>query len=288
MKLQADVPMDDGVRRIQRFWNDFAEVYTAEANKTLTIQGSRVLHAHMDLDTATRVLEVGAGAGLGTEDILSRLSPHAALLATDLAPEMLQRLERRLAPYQATRKIDVALANAQELRGLENGAFDRYIASLVLQLTPDPNAMLQEAARVLAEDGIAGFVIWGAPEHSGVDTLPSDMEKALDIGGRGALHPNFNLGLRLDELKATIKSIGFRHVVSWPVLLVEEKWDGARNASAYDALEPVTLADFDGDAAAADAFRVRRHVCLTQHSNEWLATREMPIGLEVYIILARK
>ncbi|KDO30781.1 hypothetical protein SPRG_04682 [Saprolegnia parasitica CBS 223.65] len=67
-------------------------VYTAEANKTLTIQGSRVLHTHMNLDTATRMLEFGAGAG--TEDILSRLSPHATLLITDLAPAMLPRLKR--------------------------------------------------------------------------------------------------------------------------------------------------------------------------------------------------
>ncbi|KDO17754.1 hypothetical protein SPRG_16781 [Saprolegnia parasitica CBS 223.65] len=53
MMRQADVPMDDSVRQIQRFWNGFAEVYTAEANKTLTIQGSRILHAHMVLDTVT-------------------------------------------------------------------------------------------------------------------------------------------------------------------------------------------------------------------------------------------
>ncbi|RLO10987.1 hypothetical protein DYB28_009611, partial [Aphanomyces astaci] len=49
---------------------------------------------------------------------------------------------------------------AQDLK-LPDASVDRYISTLVLQLVPDPDAMLRESHRVLGSGGVAGFVIWG-------------------------------------------------------------------------------------------------------------------------------
>ncbi|KAG3231962.1 hypothetical protein PI124_g22944, partial [Phytophthora idaei] len=57
-------------------------------------------------------------------------------------------------------------ANGHDLAEIATGSMDRYVASLCLQLAPDPDAMLREAKRVLTSDGIAGFTIWGSPERS--------------------------------------------------------------------------------------------------------------------------
>ncbi|KDO27048.1 hypothetical protein SPRG_07759 [Saprolegnia parasitica CBS 223.65] len=283
------IPLDDAVRQVQTFWNNFSETYTDMANKRMTIQGSSALHAHMELDDATSILEIGAGAGVGTMDMLSRLSTEreTRVLTTDLSPEMLQRLEARIAPFHGKAKVDVALANAQELQGLEDASFDRYIASLVLQLTPDPDAMLREAYRVLMPKGLAGFVIWGSPEHSGLFTIPSMMEKELDIGNRGAMHGNFALGLKLDELKAKMHKLGFSSVISWPFLCIAEKWSGERNAEYHNQMYPLSPDAFPDDAARLAAQR-QRFETMTRLSNEWFATKGMPIGLEVYLIVARK
>ncbi|OQS00776.1 hypothetical protein ACHHYP_02693 [Achlya hypogyna] len=275
------LPLDDSVRQVQNFWNNFAETYTATANTLFTIQGSSQLHSHMELDSATSVLEIGAGAGIGTMDILSRLKKTARLLTTDLAPEMLQRLETRVSPFQDTVRVDVALANAQDLQGIADASFDRYIASLVLQLTPNPDAMLKEAVRVLLPGGLAGFVIWGNPEHSGLFTIPAAMEKELQIGNRGAEHGNFKLGRNLAQLKETMRSIGFQSVVSWPLLCVAEKWSGKSNADYHERMYPLPA---DADASV----QAKRHEVMTRLSTEWLETKGMPIGLEVYLIIARK
>ncbi|OQS04665.1 hypothetical protein THRCLA_03120 [Thraustotheca clavata] len=284
------IPVDDAVRQVQAFWDSYSESYTTKINEHMTIQCARALHSYMELDTAKNILEIGAASGIGTLDILSRLSSKNStkIHATDLSPEMVKRLETRIAPLNQKENITLSLANAQELKGHADASYDRYIASLVLQLTPDHNAMLQETYRVLEDNGLAGFVIWGAPENSGVFTLPGAMNKELDVGSRGALHPNFNLGLQLDQLKANMKKLGFRNVVSWPFLCVVEKWSGDAFATSQFNAHPLQKEDFGGDEAKLEEMKTKCHAKLTRLANEWLATKQTPIGLEVYLIIARK
>lgn len=170
------------------------------------------------------------------------------------------------------------MRTGQNLSTVETGSVDRFVSNLCLQLTPDPDALLREARRVLTTDGggVAGFTIWGRPEFSGVFTIDTAASKELGIGD-GAEHSNFALGSDLGALRARFAAAGFSQVRVWPYQCVLELWSGEEYAKFLDAMGPpcdVTL-------------RARRFEVLKRMGDEWLASKGFPIGLEVYIITAK-
>jgi len=91
------------------------------------------------------VLEVGVGTG-------KNLPFHPTgirVVALDLSPRMLQRAARRAAPG---RDVDLVLGDAQRLP-FRDGAFDAAAATFVFCSVPDPVAGLEEARRVVREEG---------------------------------------------------------------------------------------------------------------------------------------
>lgn len=153
---------------------------------------------------------------------------------------------------------------------------DRYIACLGLQLVPDVSAMLREARRVLTTDGIAGFVIWGRPEKSGIYSVCGRANAELNIEGGGE-HPYFALSKDLPALRRQFKDAGFSRMRLWPYQSAVECWSGEEFAHFLDGLRPV----------ADEAARPRRFELAKQMADEWLEANEFPLGLEVYIIVAK-
>ncbi|TYZ56855.1 hypothetical protein PybrP1_000779, partial [[Pythium] brassicae (nom. inval.)] len=86
---------------------------------------------------------------------------------------------------------------------------------MCLHVTPDPDAMLREARRVLTKDGVAGFTIWGRPEKCGIFAIEAETEKELGLG-EGLTKPNFALGSDLVALRARFAAAGFSRVCIWP------------------------------------------------------------------------
>ncbi len=116
--------------------------------------------AQLGITRTDRVLLVGAGTGLDLE-----LIPAAGhVLATDLTPAMVRRLEQRLQrsglPGEA-RRMD-----AQEM-DLPDASFDKVVLNLILAVVPEPVKVLREAERVLKPGGrmvvFDKFVPPGAP-----------------------------------------------------------------------------------------------------------------------------
>ena len=99
------VEMTDRLEITRTTWNDFAVRFTETANKRMTLQCAQHLHSHMQLDCAQNVLEVAAGAGLGSLDIVQYLLegrsklPHdfkRTFTVTDLSPVMIGMAETNL------------------------------------------------------------------------------------------------------------------------------------------------------------------------------------------------
>ncbi|KAG6610841.1 Mitochondrial Carrier (MC) Family [Phytophthora cinnamomi] len=273
---------------MRKNWSNFAAVYTETANKSMTLQCAQHLHSFMQLDGAQNVLEIAAGAGLGSLDVAQRMLHgrselhHGAkrtFTVTDLSPVMIRMAEENLRTVNTSIiEINCREANGQDLAEVAAGCVDRYIASLCLQLAPDPDAMLREANRVLTPDGIAGFTIWGSPDRSGNFTINAAANKELGLEENTAEHSNFAMGRDLPALRRQFAEAGFKHVQIWPFQCVVELWSGKQFAKLHLDMFPLE----DGQ----EELRARRFSVVERMANEWLA-KGAPIGLETYIIVAR-
>ena len=105
------------------------------------------------LSPDARVLEVGCGAGYGTELILRRFAA-ARVDAIDLDPAMIARAQARLAPYRD--RVHLATGSATDLRAALNaddGSYDAVFDFGIIHHIPDWRGAVAEAARVLSPGG---------------------------------------------------------------------------------------------------------------------------------------
>jgi SAM-dependent methyltransferase len=98
-----------------------------------------------------RVLELGPGPGAFSLDAARMLGIKGRLIAADIQPEMISRLERR-ARDAGVENIEMHVASAYELP-LEDGSVDRAFLVTVLPEIPDRVRALSELRRVLKPGG---------------------------------------------------------------------------------------------------------------------------------------
>jgi phosphatidylethanolamine/phosphatidyl-N-methylethanolamine N-methyltransferase len=95
-----------------------------------------------------RILEVGVGTGISLPDY--RRSNR--LIGVDLSEPMLRKAQERVASETLDHVDGVAVMDAQRL-GFPDGAFDVVVAQYVITVVPDPEATLDEFARVARPGG---------------------------------------------------------------------------------------------------------------------------------------
>jgi len=119
-----------------------------------------------------RILEVGVGTGLSLRDY----SWTNRLIGVDLSAPMLRKAKARVAEHSLSNVEGLAVMDAQHL-GFQDAVFDVVVAQYVITAVPDPEATLDEFARVLkpggeiilvnhlgAESGLRAFLErWFAP-----------------------------------------------------------------------------------------------------------------------------
>src|SRR6266568_1745687 len=95
-----------------------------------------------------RILEVGVGTGISLPDY----DRGVRLVGVDLSEPMLRKARARIAAEALAHVEGLAVMDAQRL-GFRDAAFDVVVAQYVITVVPDPDATLDEFARVVRPGG---------------------------------------------------------------------------------------------------------------------------------------
>ena len=107
-----------------------------------------------------RILEVGVGTGLSLPDY----AKSNRLVGVDLSVPMLRKAKVRVRQYDLANVEGLAVMDAQHL-GFADAVFDVVVAQYVITAVPDPDATLDEFARVVKPGGEIVLV-----NHLGAET----------------------------------------------------------------------------------------------------------------------
>ena len=140
--------------------------------------------SQLDLQSGSRVAELGAGSGAYTLAAARAVGEHGKVFAVEVQKELLGRLERE-ARAQRTFNIETLWGDAEQAGGthLADSACDAVIIANVLFQASDKGALAREAARLLKGRGRVLVVDW-AGSYGGAGPAPSAVvskQKAQEI-----------------------------------------------------------------------------------------------------------
>ena len=95
-----------------------------------------------------RILEVGVGTGIS----LPGYSPQNRIIGIDLSEAMLRKARRRVAELALTNVEKLEVMDAEHL-SFADASFDVVVANHVISTVPNPEAVLDECARMLRPGG---------------------------------------------------------------------------------------------------------------------------------------
>ena len=95
-----------------------------------------------------RILEVGVGTGIS----LPGYSRQNRIIGIDLSEEMLRKAQRRVAELSLTNVETLEVMDAEHL-SFADASFDAVVATHVISTVPNPEAALDECARMLRPGG---------------------------------------------------------------------------------------------------------------------------------------
>lgn len=110
-------------------------------------QGRRTAIAAADR-VGGRILEVGVGTGIS----LPKYSTGNRIVGVDISPEMLRKARQRVTELPLTNVERLEVMDAEHLL-FPDGSFDAVVASHVISTVPNPQAALDECARMLRPGG---------------------------------------------------------------------------------------------------------------------------------------
>lgn len=161
------------------FWASKATDWTALA-ETVAPTADRFNNPLLDacgLSEGDRVLDLASGAGEPALSAADRVGPGGQVVATDLAPGMLQGLKAR----GGADRLHLVASDMQRLP-FSDRLFDRVCCRFGIMFVPDPVAALCEIRRVLRPGGKTAFVVWETQaEQTMFRALAAAVETAADI-----------------------------------------------------------------------------------------------------------
>jgi phosphatidylethanolamine/phosphatidyl-N-methylethanolamine N-methyltransferase len=109
-----------------------------------------------------RILEVGVGTGISLPDY----ARHNTIVGVDLSEPMLRKAHTRVAEHGLKNIESLSVMDAMNM-ALPDGSFDVVVAQFVITAVPNPEATLDEFARVIKPGGEIVLV-----NHIGAESGP--------------------------------------------------------------------------------------------------------------------
>ena len=163
----------------------------------------------------SRVLDVAAGAGEQSIGAARRAGPSGRVLATDIAPALLERAAAD-AKAAGLSNLETLELDGEALDTLPAGSFDAAISRVGLIYFPDQQRALAGMRRALRPGGRISAVVYSTPERNAFFSIPVKIirERArlpaplpgqpgpFSLGAEGALEAAFaKAGLRDIEVR---------------------------------------------------------------------------------------
>ena len=216
----------------------------------------------------SRVLDVAAGAGEQSIGAARRAGPSGRVLATDIAPALLERAAAD-AKAAGLSNLETLELDGEALDTLPAGSFDAAISRVGLIYFPDQQRALAGMRRALRPGGRVSAVVYSTPERNAFFSIPVKIirERArlpaplpgqpgpFSLGAEGALEAAFaKAGLRDIEVRrvpspvrlaSAAECVRFERESFGALHQMMVGLDEAERANTWDAIEEA-LRQFEG------------------------------------------
>jgi phosphatidylethanolamine/phosphatidyl-N-methylethanolamine N-methyltransferase len=146
--LLLNINMKNRLVKERKFWDKFAKNYDSFIKNTVENTYKSVLeNINEELSVNKTILEIGTGTGIISFSICSKVS---SIVATDISPEMIRIANQKKSDIK---NIDFQIQDSYNLP-FSDKSFDVVIASNLLHLLYEPAKAINEAKRVLKDDGV--------------------------------------------------------------------------------------------------------------------------------------
>lgn len=157
-----------------------------------------------------RVLEIAAGTGIASRQLLNVLAPGTALTVTDLNAPMLDYARQKIG--MEGRGIEWRQADAQALP-FPNESFDAVVCQFGVMFFPDRPKGLREFHRVLEREGRLIFNVWDSLERNPIGLIAhSTIGKFFPTDPPDFYQVPFGLG-DVSEVRRLVEEAGFKQIV---------------------------------------------------------------------------
>lgn len=135
-------------------WGGVATAYDEEVSRFTRNYADQVVE-QVGVQQGQRVLDIAAGSGSATFSLLDR---GAEVVATDYAPEMIDRLNAHLS-QEGREDVETIVMDAQDLK-FADATFDAAVSVFGFMFFPDKQKGFDEMFRVVKPGGRAGIAVW--------------------------------------------------------------------------------------------------------------------------------
>ena len=201
-----------------------------------------------------RVLDIAAGAGEQTITAAEKVGPNGYVLATDLAPKILE-FALKLAKDKGLSNIEIKEMDGENLT-LPDNSFDTIISRVGLIFFPDQQKALKEMLRVVKPGGFVAAIVYSTVDKNKFFSTPvSIIRRRAQLPPPLAGQPGpFSLGNK-GVLDSAFKQAGFVNVeskfVDAPVLMETAKDCVRFEYESFAALHQMLGGLSDEEKAAA-------------------------------------
>jgi len=146
MKLDGARQLDFDRESVEQAYDRWAPIYDLVFGGVFSKGRDAAIQATNKI--GGRVLEVGVGTGIS----LPLYSPNVRIFGTDISEAMLKKAKQRVAEGRLKNIEGLAVMDAEKLEFPDN-SFDVVMAQYVVTAVPNPEAALDEFARVVRPGG---------------------------------------------------------------------------------------------------------------------------------------